>query len=52
MLTWRVVQGQLKQKDIIMQRLNSESLPGGQFEEVKFEKDPDTVYITGNKSSN
>ncbi|XP_061382022.1 carboxypeptidase D-like isoform X2 [Danaus plexippus] len=47
MLTWRVVQGQLKQKDIIMQRLNSESLPGGQFEEVKFEKDPDTVYITG-----
>ncbi|XP_049879390.1 carboxypeptidase D isoform X2 [Pectinophora gossypiella] len=46
-LTWRVVEGVLKRKDIVMKRINSERLPGGQFEEMKLDTDPNTVYITG-----
>ncbi|KAM3963849.1 LOW QUALITY PROTEIN: carboxypeptidase D svr [Aphomia sociella] len=47
-LTWRVVDGVLKQKDIILQRENAESLPGGQYPELQIaDSDPNTIYITG-----
>lgn len=46
--TWRVVDGVLKEKDIILQRENAESLPGGQYPELKVtDSDPNTIYITG-----
>ncbi|XP_059048175.1 carboxypeptidase D isoform X2 [Achroia grisella] len=48
MLTWRIIDGILKQKDIILLRENAESLPGGQYPELQItDKDPNTIYITG-----
>ncbi|XP_047538492.1 carboxypeptidase D-like isoform X1 [Vanessa atalanta] len=47
MLTWRVVEGVVKQKDVVLRRINAEEIPGGQFEDIPIPKDPDTVYITG-----
>ncbi|CAH0713504.1 unnamed protein product, partial [Brenthis ino] len=46
-LTWRVVEGQVKQKDVVMRRLNAERLPGGQFQDAPSQRNSDTVYITG-----
>ncbi|KAI5642609.1 zinc carboxypeptidase domain-containing protein [Phthorimaea operculella] len=47
-LTWRVIDGELKHKDIVLRRINSDRLPGGQFEELKnIDDNPNTVYVTG-----
>ncbi|KAL0868000.1 hypothetical protein ABMA27_008658 [Loxostege sticticalis] len=49
--TWRVVEKVVKHKDVVLQRVNAEELPGGQFSELPLptpaERDPNTVYITG-----
>ncbi|KAG6443020.1 hypothetical protein O3G_MSEX002659 [Manduca sexta] len=47
MLTWRVVDGVLKRKDIVMRRVNTDSVRGGQFEEIHVEDNPNMIYITG-----
>ncbi|PZC71284.1 hypothetical protein B5X24_HaOG213686 [Helicoverpa armigera] len=46
-LVWTVVEGVLKSKDIIMRRINSDTIPGGQFTEVKVDDNPNVVYVTG-----
>ncbi|XP_063832950.1 carboxypeptidase D [Ostrinia nubilalis] len=49
--TWRVVEKVVKHKDVVLHRVNSEHLPGGQFSElplpVPVEVDPNTIYVTG-----
>ncbi|XP_072934189.1 carboxypeptidase D isoform X2 [Epargyreus clarus] len=45
MLTWRVVDGVVKEKDVILRRLNAEPLK--QLEELPLPNDPDMVYVTG-----
>ncbi|KAJ8712882.1 hypothetical protein PYW08_008186 [Mythimna loreyi] len=55
MLTWTVVEGVLKSKDIIMQRINTDTVPGGQFAEITVDDNPNVVYVTGltlDKNSN
>lgn len=47
MLVWTVIEGILKSKDIVMRRINADSLPGGQFSELKVDDDPNVVYVTG-----
>ncbi|XP_050552630.1 carboxypeptidase D isoform X1 [Spodoptera frugiperda] len=47
MLVWSVVEGVLKSKDIIMRRVDSDTIPGGQFAEVKVDDNPNVVYVTG-----
>ncbi|XP_045503129.1 carboxypeptidase D isoform X1 [Colias croceus] len=46
MLQWRVVEGVVKQKDIIMKRINTDPIPG-QLEPIQLQNDPDQVYVTG-----
>ncbi|XP_041971447.1 carboxypeptidase D-like isoform X2 [Aricia agestis] len=46
-LTVVVVDGVIKQKDVVLRRINADQIPGGQFEEPPLPKDPNTVYITG-----
>ncbi|CAH0595249.1 unnamed protein product [Chrysodeixis includens] len=47
MLTWTVVDGVLKNKDIVLRRLNTETVPGGTFTEVHVDENPNVVYVTG-----
>lgn len=47
MLTWNVVEGVLKSINIVMRRVNADSISGGQFEEIKVEEDPNMVYVKG-----
>ncbi|CAG9791234.1 unnamed protein product [Diatraea saccharalis] len=48
-VTWLVVDNVVKHKDIILQRVDSDhvSLPGGQYNELPVDSDPNTIYITG-----
>ncbi|KAI8441905.1 hypothetical protein MSG28_005582 [Choristoneura fumiferana] len=45
-LTWLVIEDVVKQKDIILHRINAE-IPGGQFEDPQIYNDPNLVYISG-----
>lgn len=47
MLTWTVVEGVLKSKDIVLRRVNADSISGGQFEEITLDENPQLVYVTG-----
>ncbi|XP_053616967.1 carboxypeptidase D isoform X2 [Plodia interpunctella] len=47
MLKWRIVEGVIKEKDVIMKRINSESLPGGQYPEMQVDDDANVIYVTG-----
>ncbi|CAH2093466.1 unnamed protein product [Euphydryas editha] len=44
---WRVVEGVIKQKDVVLRRIDVAEIPGGQFEDLPIPLDPDTVYVTG-----
>ncbi|CAH0402906.1 unnamed protein product [Chilo suppressalis] len=48
-VTWRVLDSVVKQKDIVLQRLDSEPehIQGGLYNELPVNSDPNTVYITG-----
>ncbi|KPJ13020.1 Carboxypeptidase D [Papilio machaon] len=45
-LTWRVIEGIVKQKDIVLRRLNAEHLPLA-VDELPLDDDPNIIYITG-----
>ncbi|XP_063368930.1 carboxypeptidase D-like [Cydia amplana] len=45
-LTWRIIEGEVKQKDIILRRTNTE-VPGGTFDDKDLYNDPNMVYISG-----
>ncbi|XP_060806567.1 carboxypeptidase D isoform X1 [Amyelois transitella] len=47
MLKWRVVEGVIKEKDIILKRINAESLPGGRYPELQVDDDANVIYVTG-----
>lgn len=44
--TWLVIEDVVKQKDIILHRINAE-IPGGQFDDPQIYNDPNLVYISG-----
>ncbi|XP_022120692.2 carboxypeptidase D isoform X1 [Pieris rapae] len=45
-LNWRVVEGVIKQNDVIMKRVDSEEIPNA-LKPIPIEINPDQVYITG-----
>ncbi|VVC87334.1 unnamed protein product [Leptidea sinapis] len=45
-LTWRILEGQIKQKDIILKRVNAEHVRG-QLEPLNIGNNPDLAYVTG-----
>ncbi|CAG5047116.1 unnamed protein product [Parnassius apollo] len=47
MLTWRVVENVVKQKDIVMKRVNAEHRPLAAVDELPIDDNPNIVYITG-----
>ncbi|XP_068623289.1 carboxypeptidase D isoform X2 [Battus philenor] len=46
-LTWRVVEGTVKEKDVVLRRLNAEHLPAAPVDQLPLDEDPNTIYITG-----
>ncbi|CAK1541831.1 unnamed protein product [Leptosia nina] len=45
-LNWRVVEGVIKQKDVIMKRVDSDTVPNS-LQPIPIQNNPDSVYITG-----
>ncbi|XP_075984216.1 carboxypeptidase D-like isoform X2 [Anticarsia gemmatalis] len=47
MLKWTVEEGVLKSMDIVMRRINADSIAGGQFAPLPIDNNPQMVYVTG-----
>ncbi|XP_045770816.1 carboxypeptidase D-like isoform X2 [Maniola jurtina] len=47
MLSWRVVENVIKQKNVTLRRLNAEQIPHAQFDKLAVQVDPDSIYIEG-----
>ncbi|XP_069356979.1 carboxypeptidase D-like isoform X2 [Maniola hyperantus] len=47
MLSWRVVENVIKQKNVTLRRLNAEQIPHAQFDKLAVQVDPESVYIEG-----
>ncbi|XP_023938075.2 carboxypeptidase D isoform X2 [Bicyclus anynana] len=47
MLTWRVVENVIKQKNVTLQRVNADEIPHGQFDKLGVQVDPNTIYVEG-----
>ncbi|CAH2052750.1 unnamed protein product, partial [Iphiclides podalirius] len=45
-VTWRVVEGVVKEKPVVMRRVNAEHLPAPE-DRLPLPEDPNTVYVTG-----
>nr|UPI76695.1 M14 metal carboxypeptidase 18 [Antheraea yamamai] len=46
-LKWLVVEDKLKASDVILHRVNTETIPGGHFEQIQVDNNTGVLYITG-----